>query len=68
MTDNSLTFETHLNERKLKLWQKSNDSLEAVTKFSSGNDSEMDMYLAKYDVLGSLAHINMLESVGHFQF
>jgi argininosuccinate lyase len=47
----------------MKLWQKSKDSLEAVTKFTSGNDPEMDLYLAKYDVLGSLAHIRMLESV-----
>lgn len=51
----------------MKLWQKSNDSLEAVTRFTSGNDSEMDMYLAPYDVLGSLAHITMLESVGLLQ-
>jgi argininosuccinate lyase len=48
----------------VKLWQKSNDSLESVTRFTSGRDSEMDMYLAPFDVLGSLAHINMLESVG----
>jgi argininosuccinate lyase len=51
----------------LKLWQKSIDSLEAVTRFTSGNDSAMDMYLAQYDVLGSLAHITMLESVGLLQ-
>ncbi len=51
----------------MKLWQKSKDSLEAVTRFTSGNDSEMDMYLAQYDVLGSLAHITMLESVGLLQ-
>lgn len=48
----------------MKLWQKSKDSLEAVTKFTSGNDAEMDLYLAPFDVLGSLAHIKMLESVG----
>ena len=35
-----------------------------MTKFTSGKDSEMDLYLAQYDVLGSLAHIMMLESVG----
>lgn len=51
----------------MKLWQKTKDSLEAVTKFTSGNDSAMDMYIAKYDVLGSLAHIAMLESVGLLQ-
>lgn len=48
----------------VKLWQKSKDSLESVTKFTSGRDAEMDMYLAPFDVLGSLAHITMLESVG----
>jgi argininosuccinate lyase len=29
-----------------------------------GKDREMDLYLAKYDVLGSMAHITMLESIG----
>ena len=29
-----------------------------------GRDREMDLYLAKYDVLGSMAHITMLESIG----
>ena len=48
----------------MKLWQKSKDSLESVTRFTSGRDAEMDMYLAPFDVLGSLAHITMLESVG----
>ncbi len=32
--------------------------------FTIGNDREMDLYLAAFDVLGSLAHIEMLESVG----
>ena len=48
----------------VKLWQKSKDSLESVTRFTSGRDAEMDIYLAPFDVLGSLAHITMLESVG----
>lgn len=51
----------------MKLWQKSKDSLEAVTRFTSGDDAAMDMYMAKYDALGSLAHIRMLESVGLLQ-
>ena len=51
----------------MKLWQKSTDSLESVTRFTSGRDSEMDMHLAPFDVLGSLAHITMLESVGLLQ-
>ncbi|MBA4057891.1 MAG: argininosuccinate lyase, partial [Marivirga sp.] len=35
-----------------------------VEKFTVGRDQEMDMYFARYDVLGSLAHITMLESIG----
>ena len=35
-----------------------------IEKFTIGRDREMDMYLAKYDVVGSMAHITMLESIG----
>lgn len=48
----------------MKLWQKDKTSLKEVEKFTVGNDREMDMYLAAFDVLGSLAHTEMLESVG----
>jgi argininosuccinate lyase len=48
----------------MKLWQKDKASLEEVEKFTVGNDREMDMYLAAFDVLGSLAHIQMLQSIG----
>ena len=48
----------------MKLWQKNITSLKEVEEFTVGNDREMDMYLAAFDVLGSLAHIEMLESVG----
>ncbi len=52
----------------MKLWQKNNTEtgLDArqVEKFTVGKDREMDMYLAAFDVLGSLAHTQMLESVG----
>ncbi len=48
----------------MKLWQKDKASLIAVEKFTVGKDQEMDMYLARFDVLGSLAHITMLESIG----
>ena len=41
----------------MKLWQKDKASLQEVEKFTVGNDREMDMYLAAFDVLGSLAHI-----------
>ncbi len=48
----------------MKLWQKDKDSLAEVSKFTTGKDQEMDLYLARFDVLGSLAHIQMLESIG----
>lgn len=51
----------------MKLWQKntpSGDGGKEVETFTVGKDREMDMYLAAFDVLGSLAHIEMLESVG----
>ena len=48
----------------MKLWQKDTQSLKSVEKFTVGNDRELDIYLAPFDVLGSLAHIKMLESVG----
>ncbi|HMK05267.1 MAG TPA: argininosuccinate lyase [Ferruginibacter sp.] len=48
----------------MKLWQKDKITLDEVEKFTVGNDRELDLYLARFDVLGSLAHIKMLESVG----
>ena len=48
----------------MKLWQKDKDSLQEVTRFTVGQDKEMDLYLAAFDVLGSLAHIQMLQSIG----
>lgn len=48
----------------MKLWQKDKTSLEEVEKFTVGKDQEMDLFLASFDVLGSLAHITMLESIG----
>ena len=48
----------------MKLWQKDKASLKEVETFTVGKDREMDTYLAAFDVLGSLAHIQMLESVG----
>ena len=47
-----------------KLWDKNYSINEEIERFTVGRDREMDMYLAKYDVLGSMAHITMLESVG----
>lgn len=48
----------------MKLWQKNNNVSQAVETFTVGNDREMDMYLAPFDVQGSLAHITMLQSIG----
>ena len=47
-----------------KLWEKNVQVDHEVDKFTVGKDREMDLYLAKYDVLGSMAHITMLESIG----
>lgn len=47
-----------------KLWDKGFDTDRFIESFTVGHDREMDMYLAKYDVLGSLAHIRMLNEIG----
>ena len=48
----------------MKLWQKNKTALAAVEKFTVGNDRDLDMRLAPFDVLGSIAHVIMLGSVG----
>ncbi|MDR3057681.1 MAG: argininosuccinate lyase [Prevotella sp.] len=48
----------------MKLWEKSVQVNKDVESYTVGRDQEMDIYLAPYDVLGSMAHITMLESVG----
>lgn len=48
----------------MKLWEKGIAVNEQIEKFTIGKDREMDLYLAKYDILGSMAHANMLESIG----
>lgn len=48
----------------MKLWQKKHSSTAEVNHFTVGKDREMDNYLASYDVLGSLAHVKMLEKTG----
>ena len=47
-----------------KLWEKNVQVNEEIDRFTVGRDREMVVYLAKPDVLGSLAHITMLESIG----
>lgn len=48
----------------MKLWQKNKSSLAAVEQFTVGKDRELDRNLAAFDILGSIAHITMLASVG----
>ena len=47
-----------------KLWEKSVQVNKDIERFTVGRDREMDLYLAKHDVLGSMAHISMLQSIG----
>ena len=47
-----------------KLWQKNNQVAASVEQFTIGNDQAMDLYLAAYDVMGSIAHTTMLSEVG----
>lgn len=48
----------------MKLWQKSGNDTAEVDRFTVGRDREMDLYLARADVLGSLAHTRMLAAIG----
>ncbi len=48
----------------MKLWEKNVQVNKDVESYTVGRDREMDVYLAPYDVLGSMAHITMLESIG----
>ena len=47
----------------MKLWQKNTTVDSFVESFTVGKDKELDVYLAKADILGSMAHITMLESI-----
>ena len=47
-----------------KLWEKNIDVNPEIERFTVGRDKELDRMLARYDVLGSLAHCKMLESIG----
>lgn len=48
----------------MKLWDKGTSVNKAIEDFTVGKDRELDLYLAPYDILGSMAHVTMLESVG----
>lgn len=47
----------------MKLWQKNTLVNKDIEEYTVGKDREMDLYLAKHDVLGSMAHITMLQSI-----
>ncbi len=47
-----------------KLWEKNTEVNREIERFTVGRDRELDLYLARYDVLGSMAHIIMLETIG----
>ena len=48
----------------MKLWEKSTQVADEIDRFTVGHDRELDLYLAKYDVMGSMAHIRMRNSIG----
>lgn len=48
----------------MKLWDKGYSTDRKIDIFTVGNDRELDLVLAKYDVLGSLAHAKMLHKIG----
>ncbi len=48
----------------MKLWEKGVPVNQAIEKFTVGKDREMDLYLAPFDILGSMAHVTMLGSAG----
>jgi argininosuccinate lyase len=59
-----MNFEVEIFKIEMKLWQKDIDTDKAIETFTVGLDREMDLFLAEHDVLGSMAHITMLESIG----
>jgi argininosuccinate lyase len=57
----------NVNKKMAKLWDKGFEIQDKIERFTVGRDREMDLYLAEADVLGSMAHITMLESIGLLQ-
>src|SRR5690554_2105714 len=47
-----------------KIWEKNIQADKRIEHFTVGKDRDLDLLLAPFDVLGSMAHIRMLESVG----
>ena len=52
------------NSKPAKLWDKGIETNRLVEQFTVGLDRQMDLYLAPFDVLGTMAHITMLQSIG----
>jgi argininosuccinate lyase len=50
--------------KTMKLWDKGYKIDDAIERFTVGKDKELDLLLAPYDILGTMAHVTMLESVG----
>ncbi|MDY5768243.1 MAG: argininosuccinate lyase, partial [Alloprevotella sp.] len=48
----------------MKLWEKTVQATEEIDRFTVGHDRELDLYLAPYDVMGSMAHVTMLHAIG----
>ena len=48
----------------MKLWQKEESIDKIFERFTVGKDPELDVYLAKYDIIGSRAHVKMLGQIG----
>ena len=48
----------------MKIWQKNIEVNKDIERFTVGKDRELDLEMAAFDVLGSLAHVEMLESIG----
>ena len=57
-------FVKKFNLSGMKLWEKGIAVNKAIEKFTVGKDNELDLHLAEHDILGSMAHVTMLESVG----
>lgn len=64
MVEYSYFCSGHYTELQMKLWEKGIATNKLVEQFTVGRDREMDVYLAPFDVLGTMAHITMLESIG----
>ena len=48
----------------MKIWEKGIDINKLIEEFTIGKDPELDMHLAAYDILGTIAHIKMLQNIG----